>query len=166
MTIVVRRMRADEWERYRAVRLAALLDAPSAFGSSYGAEADRPDAEWMARADSGARGDERATFFAIDDESGDEVVVGLVGGYVEVDGSVDLVSMWTSPAARRQSVGRLLVRAVVEWAGDRPLSLWVTRGNDAAHGLYTAMGFVESGEHQPLPSDPCKDETRMVLRRG
>jgi hypothetical protein len=26
------------------------------------------------------------------------------------------------------------------------------------------MGFVDTDEVQPLPSDPCKDEVRMVRR--
>jgi ribosomal protein S18 acetylase RimI-like enzyme len=35
------------------------------------------------------------------------------------------------------------------------------RGNDAAQQLYESMGFIVTGDHKPLPSDPCKDEVRM-----
>jgi ribosomal protein S18 acetylase RimI-like enzyme len=43
------------------------------------------------------------------------------------------------------------------------VELWVTRGNDAAVHLYEAAGFSLTGDHQPLSSDPCKDELRMRL---
>jgi GNAT superfamily N-acetyltransferase len=157
--ISVRRIRPDDAALLERVRLAALLDTPSAFGSTHAAESGRPVAEWEARAAAGAKGHDRVTFFALD---GDDVV-GLVGGYRE-DGVTHLVSMWTDPEARRTGVGRALVQAVLDWAED-DVHLWVTRGNDAAHALYERMGFVETGDHQPLPSDPCKDEVRMVRRR-
>jgi GNAT superfamily N-acetyltransferase len=159
--IEVRRIRPDDWQALRATRLAALTDSPSAFGSTIERELAFPDAEWQERASLGAVNDDRATFLALD---GDDVV-GIAGGF-EWEGTLDLVSMWTSPAVRRQGVGRRLVEAVLEWAGDRDINLWVTRGNDPAHELYLDMGFVDTDEVQPLPSDPCKDELRMVRRPG
>ena len=53
---------------------------------------------------------------------------------------------------------------VVGWAhetGATTVDLWVSRGNDAAVRLYEAGRFQLTGGHQPLPSDPCKDELRM-----
>ncbi|MEA3055732.1 MAG: hypothetical protein QOD30_1164 [Actinomycetota bacterium] len=150
----------------RTIRLSALADAPSAFGSTFAAESDRPDAEWLQRAEAGATGSMRATWFAFD-ESGD--AVGLVGGFRDTpDASyVELVSMWVAPAARRRGVARALIAAVVEWAretGAENVRLWVTCGNDSAESLYRAAGFVETDERQPLPSDPSKEERRMTLR--
>jgi ribosomal protein S18 acetylase RimI-like enzyme len=72
--------------------------------------------------------------------------------------------MWVSPAHRRARLAAGLVDAVVGWAGETgatTVDLWVTRGNDAAVRLYETQGFRMTGEHQPLPSDPCKDELRM-----
>jgi GNAT superfamily N-acetyltransferase len=79
---------------------------------------------------------------------------------------VELVSMWTSAAVRGAGIGRRLVDAVIDWArqtGADRVDLWVTRGNDAAAQLYESIGFEVTGDHQPLPSDPCKDEVRMRL---
>ena len=81
--------------------------------------------------------------------------------------TVELVSMWTAPLARRSGFGRKLIEAVLSWAtklGATSVELWVTRGNNLALALYEAIGFRETGEHQTLPSDPCKDEIRMTLR--
>ncbi len=162
MGATVRRVRADEGGVLRMIRLAALLDAPSAFGSSHAAEVDRPDDHWASRATLGADGTTSATFFAIVDRS----AVGIVGGWRPdpLGSSVELVSMWVSPARRRTGIAAALVEAVVSWAsatGATTVELWVTRGNVAAIGLYEAAGFRPTGEHQPLPSDPCQDELRM-----
>lgn len=40
--------------------------------------------------------------------------------------------------------------------------LWVTADNQPARRLYDLMGFRESGELQPLPSDPSLYEVGMT----
>ncbi len=161
---LVRRIRPNEGAALRDMRLAALADTPSAFGSTYAGEALRTAEDWADRARAGSAGLERATFFAVADGG----IVGLVGGYrpEPTSSRAELVSMWTHPAARRTGVGRLLVDAVLDWArtcGALAVDLWVTRGNVGAENLYRAMGFVDTGDRQPLPSDPCKEEVRMRL---
>ena len=164
MPIVVRRVEATDVETYKRLRLAALADSPSAFGSTFERESDLTDDDWATRARGSASGSDRAMFFACDGQD----VVGLAGGYREeaAPSDVELISMWTSPAVRRRGAGRLLVAAVVDWAiatGADHVHLWVTSGNEPAQALYEAMGFVATGDVQPLPSDPCRDEVRMSL---
>ena len=161
---IVRRIRPEEGAVLRDVRLAALADTPSAFASTYAREALLTARDWADRARKGSTGPGQATFFCV----GGRGVVGLVGGYRPdpVSSRVELVSMWTHPSARRAGVGRLLVGAVLAWArtgGAPEVGLWVTRGNVGAERLYRAMGFVESGDYQSLPSDPCKEELRMRI---
>ena len=160
--VTVRRVRADEGPVLKAIRLAALLESPSAFGSTHAAEVDQPDDHWASRASLGAAGRHNAIYLAIVDQS----IIGIVGGYRPdpAGSSIELVSMWVSPAQRRAGIAAKLVEAVVGWASETKatsVDLWVTRGNDAAVRLYEAAGFRETDEHQPLPSDPCKDEQRM-----
>lgn len=162
--VEVRRTTTLDADYLKRVRLAALEDAPSAFGSTYELEADRPEAEWVQRAVAGSRGSDRATFFALLDDE----VVGLVGGYREETSSpvVEMVSMWVAPHVRGRGVGAALVDAVRTWAIETnatSISLWVTRGNAPAERLYRSNGFVETGEVKPLPSDPSRDEARMEL---
>lgn len=164
MTVIVRRICEDEAETFRRVRLAALSDSPAAFGSTFEREERLTATDWEERARRSATGDDRSTFFALDGAN----IVGLVGGYRPEDDrkSIELVSMWTDPSVRRSGVGRLLVEAVVGWArslGAERVDLWVARGNTAAENLYRAMGFAETGDYQPLPSDPCREELRMRL---
>lgn len=151
----------------KAIRLAALVDSPFAFGSTYAAEVNLTDEQWMHRATLYSAGLDRVAFLAW----ADDVPTGLVGAYrvEEAIDTVELVSMWAAPAVRRSGVGRLLVQAIIDWATEAQSSsvqLWVTRGNDPAQRFYESLGFRETGEYQPLPSDPCKDELRMAFALG
>jgi ribosomal protein S18 acetylase RimI-like enzyme len=162
VVVSVGRVRADEGPALKAVRLAALLESPSAFGSTHGAEAAQPDEHWALRAARGASGAHTATYFAVADGS----VIGIATGYRPDPAglSIELVSMWVSPPHRRAGIARKLIDAVTGWAIETDatsVDLWVTRGNDGALSLYEAVGFRETGEHQPLPSDPSTDELRM-----
>ena len=162
---VIRSMQPDDWQTYRTVRLAALLDTPDAFGARYVDEAARTSAEWEAIVRERCASGMSEAWFAETDGN----VVGLVGAFRSdpTQRRADLVSMWVDPAARGLGIARMLVDAVLGWALAADLtdvSLWVTRGNDAAQALYESMGFVVTGDHKALPSDPCKDEIRLVRR--
>ena len=159
--VMVREIDANEWELLRNVRLAALSEAPYAFGSTHAREAAFTEEQWRGRISSRS-----ATFFAFAEQLAAGEPAGLAGVYVE-DGMADLVSMWVRPTARGLGVGEALVEAAADWAKVRDydaLYLWVTVTNPAARGLYERCGFAPTGERQPLPSDPSLEEIRM--RRG
>jgi len=186
--ILVREITGDDWALMRDVRLAALADAPSAFGSSFAREARFTEEQWRGRIN-----ERSLTFLAHDDsakpaaaastalagaEPADRgpadqgpagtrpdsaLPAGLAGVYVE-DGEADLVSMWVRPSARGLGAGEALVEAAAEWARARgypTLFLWVTESNAPARRLYERLGFTLTGESQPLPSDPALPELRM-----
>ena len=156
MAVTVRRIRPDEGPLLKRVRLAALADTPSAFAKTHAEESAYPDHEWAERAAAWSAGADGATFFV--EVHGE--VRGLVGGHRPDD--AELVSMWVEPGARGTGAAEALVGAVVSWA-EGPVELWVTHGNDRAIAFYRRMGFVETDEFKPLPSDPCKNELRMRL---
>ena len=165
--VVVRRITTADAELLRDIRLRALQDSPSAFGSTYAVEVTRSEAEWAERAASGASGNDRFTALAFVDDD----CIGLAGGFRnDEDGhhaDIDLVSMWVAPSHRGSGVAEQLVDAVLDWARDdaqaEVVGLWVTHTNERAQRFYERLGFVETGDVQPLPSDPCKDEVRMVF---
>ncbi|TVZ03021.1 GNAT family N-acetyltransferase [Trebonia kvetii] len=154
--VFVREISADDWELMRDVRLAALAEAPDAFGSTYAREVAFGEPQWRGRIS-----ERSVTFFAYTDP--DSSPAGLAGVYVE-DGVADLVSMWVRPGFRGQRVGEALIEAAASWAKARDfgtLWLWVTDMNDAARRLYERSGFTATGEEQPLPSNPALTEIRM-----
>jgi len=186
--IVVREITADDWELMRDVRLAALAESPSAFGSSYAREVAFTEEQWRGRIS-----ERSVTFFAHEATSlalgvrirGRTVLTdslasslteepagaasagkepaGLAGVYVE-DGAANLVSMWVRPAARGLGAGKALVEAAAAWAKANDfgsLFLWVTESNTSARRLYEGCGFTPTGQRQPLPSDPAIPEIAM-----
>jgi ribosomal protein S18 acetylase RimI-like enzyme len=152
----VREISADDWQLMRDVRLAALAEAPDAFGSTYAREVAFGEPEWRGRFS-----DRSVTFFAYTDPV--ESPAGLAGVYVE-DGVADLVSMWVRPGFRGQKIGERLIEAAATWAKQHEfgtLYLWVTVTNDSARRLYERCGFTATGELAPLPSNPALTEIRM-----
>jgi ribosomal protein S18 acetylase RimI-like enzyme len=160
----VRRIGPDEGDRLRDIRLRALRDAPGAFASSFETESARPPAAWDEAAGTWSAGVGAATFVA---EAGREWV-GLIGAHrgPECADLVELVSMWVVPGFRRRGVAQSLIDEVVVWAratGANAVGLGAAHGNDAAIAAYERAGFVLTGEHHPLASDPSREELRMVL---
>jgi len=154
--VVVREVTPDDWNVLRDVRLAALREAPYAFGSTYAREAAFTEENWLGRIN-----ERSVTFFAYLPEVPEPA--GLAGVYVE-EVVADVVSVWVRPPARGNGVGEALISATADWAKSRrhgALFLWVTESNPSARKLYERCGFALTGERQPLPSDPTLTEIRM-----
>jgi GNAT superfamily N-acetyltransferase len=156
MGISVRRLTSDDWRTLRAVRLAALADAPYAYGSTLAREQTFTEQDWRDRLD------KAGTLWAV--AVLDEEPVGMIGAFPTVPTTVDtvmttvmLVAMWVHPDQRGRGIGDALVTDVVRWAAETGWSRVVLRvadGNVAARGLFLRHGFVPTGLRAPLESDP------------
>jgi ribosomal protein S18 acetylase RimI-like enzyme len=156
MDATVRRLDPDEGGLLRALRLRALADSPHAFGVALVDEAERPDAEWSARA-AAADGTGAVVFVALDDGA----PVGMAGGrwYEPAETTVSLWGMWVDPAARGSGVAAALAEAVRGWAaaaGARRLRLGVMADGAPAIRFYERLGFRRQGEERPLRRDPAQ----------
>jgi ribosomal protein S18 acetylase RimI-like enzyme len=147
---------------YKTIRLRALQDTPTAFGSTYAKESQLTDEAWVARATQWNNGIKSCGFLAMDDDQ----ACGIAAGYLPDDGSGPyLVSMWVAASHRRRGVGRMLVDAVLDWARSRnarQLVLDVTTTNDAAIKFYESLGFQRTGMIKPYPNDPALQEYEMA----
>lgn len=144
----------EQWEAVRDVRLAALGDAPDAFGSTLAAEVERtPDAwhEWIGRPDV-------AVLLAHLDDEGTTHAAGLAAvapAHDQPVGTVGLYAVWVAPRARGRGVADALIEAAIALAaadGHRRLVLHVGDHNEAAMALYTRHGFVPTGRVGSLPA--------------
>lgn len=146
------------------IRLAALADSPDAFATTHEEASAYADAVWADRAAEGAHGEDQATFLAFDAGG---TAVGLVVGLTDSEDASGshLVSLWVHPDARGKGLASKLTAEVIDWSvssGFRHLRLWVTETNTAARTLYESLGFNDTGERQPLPSNP--DLAELLLQ--
>ena len=148
----------DDWPTWRTVRLAALADAPYAFGSRLADWQVAPEDRWRARLGI----PNSVNFVAFDNGE----PVGMASGVPTPEiGVVELISMWVKPSLRGQGLGGRLVEEVVAWAkrrGARVVRLGVADGNAAAIALYRRCGFQETGEVEIMPDGVHRE---LVMER-
>ncbi len=156
--VSVRRLSPDDWDLFRRLRLAALQEAPYAFGSTYESEVEFGEEWWRQRMV------DRARFVAdVDGEA-----AGIVsGGDSDAEGTAAVTTMWVGPRFRRGGVGDLLVKSVLDWArssGYSRVVLWVTKGNEQAEKLYERIGFVRTGEMSLVRAGEDRIEYEMARK--
>jgi GNAT superfamily N-acetyltransferase/SAM-dependent methyltransferase len=156
VTTTLHALTADDWQAWRRVRLAALADAPDAFGSRLADWEDAAEDRWRARLSVPGALDLVAT-------DGDRTV-GMASGMPAEAGHAELISMWVDPAARGKGIAASLIEAVVQWAvtaGHTMLGLSEMPDNVRARRTYERCGFVAVDE----PGDELPDGRHEVLMR-
>lgn len=146
-----------EWEVWRELRLAALADAPYAFGSTLAEARKRDEAAW--RAGLQADGGSGASFVGRLDGTEAGMCAVLILPDREVETPL-LVAMWLAPVARGSGLAEALVRAAEKWCVEHDLSrllLDVVEDNLRAIRLYRRLGYLPTGRIEPLHSDPTKN---------
>jgi ribosomal protein S18 acetylase RimI-like enzyme len=146
-----------DWRRVKDIRLQSLLEAPTAYGSSYEREVGFTDLDWQERLTT-AR-----TYLAID-EDGD--TVGTATALWTRDGDMHLVGMYVAPAARGTGCAAELIDAVVATAierGARRTVLQAAAGNEAAVRCYTRYGFAPTGRRVTRQERPELTEVEYAL---
>lgn len=156
--IELRVVEVADWALWRELRLAALREAPEAFGSSVADWEHADERRWRQR----LTGSHNVVAWLDGEPAG--MVTGMPSG-----DEVELISLWVAPPARGRGVGDALVDAVVRWAEPRRVVLRVAEGNRHALALYLRHGFVEPGGAQARPaqsSSPSSSSDRRLSRSG
>jgi ribosomal protein S18 acetylase RimI-like enzyme len=159
--IALERITQQNASVFKAVRLRALRDTPSAFGSTHAKESQLADAEWAKRAGN-INGESSVGFLAMDSGT----ACGIAACFLDqIDATqAHLVSMWTAPTHRQQGVGRLLINEILVWARQRKvrtLRLMVVCNNEPAIRFYERLAFTRTGRTEPYPNDPALIEYEM-----
>jgi ribosomal protein S18 acetylase RimI-like enzyme len=154
--VTVRFATADDWTTWRDLRLRALRDTPSAFGSTHERESGFTEEDWRNRL-----GDPDAV--SVLARVGG-APVGMGGGFQDLPGFLHVVAMWTAPAHRGLGVGTAVLAALRGWADERGLRLHldVNITNAGARALYERSGYVGTGELRPLRPGSSELLERMV----
>jgi len=136
----VRRAALGDEPILRELRLAALSDAPDAFGSTYEREMARTTSDWQRWMSPGV------TFILYEPAGARGIVAGM---HDDTDPAVvHLMAMWVHPEIRGSGGADELVTALAAWAqsaGAKWLRLKVIQGNDRARHFYERMGFRSTG---------------------
>jgi len=152
-----RMLSPDDWQVWRSLRLAALADAPGAFGSML--------AEWTGDGDTEQRWRGPLAKVALnvlltlEDQS-----AGMVSATApDREGAVEMISLWVAPFARGHGVGDAALDCVVAWAhaesGGVSVVLSVKADNTPAIQSYGRHGFTDAG---PSPDDPSHHAAMTV----
>ena len=158
-SVAVRRVRSDEWQAVRELRLESTSDpdANIAFLETPAQVAARSEQFWRERAELAAGSETAAQFVAVVDDAWVGSLSVLIratgqtdhlGRFVD-DRRADVVGVYVNPAHRGTGAIDLLLAAAAEWVtslGLTRLSLDVHRDNPRAQGAYRRAGFVPTGE--------------------
>lgn len=150
MDISIKKLQTSEWQKYKDLRLEALADSPTAFGSSAEEEAKRPDEYWRGRIDNGNHKPLNLIIFA---EFNGELI-GMVGAFAEnkvkIQHIADVWGMYVKSKFRGQGVGKFLLESLLNELRAsqeiKKIKIAATSTNQAAVGLYEKLGFQVVGE--------------------
>lgn len=143
--------------------MRALLDSPTAYGSTHDREFAFVEVDWQIRL---ARID-AATFVCVENDGN---AIGLVTGAIDDDYSdiAWLLSMWVDPLARGKQVAGHLIDEVIGWSklhDCRIIRLQVTDGNVSAERAYEKQGFRRTGVTEIRDRDQMLEfEMELALR--
>lgn len=146
--ISIRWLEPTDWEIYRKLRLEALVESPSAFGSSYEEQVNYPEEIWRERAPN--------TLFAFVD--GDPAgLIGLVRQpRLKQRHIVNVVSFYVKEKYRGLGIGKQLLDEIMSHIRSLPdvtkVSIGVNTTQIAAQRIYQGYGFEITGK--------CKREFR------
>jgi ribosomal protein S18 acetylase RimI-like enzyme len=158
--MMIRPTTEEDWEILKEIRLASLLDAPTAFGVTHASAAANSEAQWRDRA--AGRGPARFLLaFA------DSVAVGMIAGVVSQREEFNLIAMWVTPQHRGTPVAASLVAAMKAHAASRGharIVLDVSPDNERAAAFYRKQGFSFLPEWEALASHPHITVQKMKWR--
>ena len=167
--MLIRRLVPADAPAYLSLRLAGLLESPTAFSSSYEGECGTPVATIEARL---APESGRFVLGAVDgDALVGMAVLGREDGH-KVRHKGFIRGMYVAPTHRGRGASRQMLEQALDAAMAmkdlQQLTLTVTAGNAPALSLYQSMGFIVFGQapRSLLVNGVFHDDLYMVLHLG
>jgi RimJ/RimL family protein N-acetyltransferase len=162
----IRRLTPEDAASFQQLRLAALRESPTAFGSSY--EEEREFSREFIEDRLAPRPD-RGSFGAFEGAE----LVGLIAlgreRHRKLEHKALIWGMYVAPDVRGNGIGRALLLSALELArsvpGIRQVNLCVNANNNVAIDLYKSVGFEVFGHERGamLIDGELHDEVHMCL---
>jgi ribosomal protein S18 acetylase RimI-like enzyme len=166
--IIIRQATMDDVLAYHDLRLECLRDNPTAFGSDFEHNSQRPIAKWeeiLAVSTDSLTG---MLFFAAHEDK----LVGMAGirrrFEPKVQHNATIFSLFVQPAWRGQHIAEALLKACCEWSklrDVRNVKLAVVADNIAAIRCYLRNGFQIYGVEPKVICVDGKDYDELLLWR-
>lgn len=142
MSFHIIKLPTDRFQEYKALRLEAVQDSPTAFLDSYEEELAKPDNLWQERLSN--------MLFA----ESDGKIVGMLGFYQDKSDKIKhirhLVSIYVKPEYRGQGIATALINEVIEASKKdssiSKLEISVISSQEIAFQLYQRLGFQVIGK--------------------
>ena len=157
-----------DWKDLRSVRLRALTDAPKAFVSEHGREADWLEEDWRSAI--------RQARWVVARTAHDVIGVARSSQDTESPARRYIEAVWVAPEFRRLGVRGGLVHWLIDHernSGIKEILLWVIDSNDYGRSFYLRMGFRPTGRLQAVAGREKRTEElfayvidRWGFRRG
>lgn len=154
----------DDWEAYKALRLASLKDSPDSFGSTLERESAFTEKVWRSRLTLSDNPVHILPLVALSHGKPVGLATGAVHSYQ--DETAHIYQMWIVKPYRGLGIARDFLERIEAWANAlelTSLSLAVTTRNASAVRLYQSAGFVPVGSIEPLRENSNLLVQPMVL---
>jgi len=139
--IIVKKLGEDDWETYRDIRLEALKNDPSAFGSCYSEEEKFPENKWRERI--------KNALFAMDGKKAVGTIVVFFENYNNLKHIAHIYGVYVKPDYRGKGVSKMLMGAALENIKSNKeiikVKLEVNAKQKPAYELYKKYGFKKIG---------------------
>lgn len=143
--ILIRKAKPADMEQFRALRLFALQESPTAFSADYETSLNHPPEYWQNRL---KEDDDSVTFLA----EQDHILIGTMGivrGHSpKTKHSAEIYGVYVHPEWRGLHIAEALIEACIEWAKSKKVvivKLGVNAANTSAVHLYQRCGFTIYG---------------------
>lgn len=146
----VRATEEQDWRILKEIRLASLLDIPTAFGVSYQTAITNSEEQWKQHASSEM--DPKFWLAFKDDKA-----IGMIGAGLDKINRYNLIAMWVEPESRQLGAAECLLNMVKSDAitrGFTQIFLDVSPDNVKASRFYIKHGFAFINEVKSLDSHP------------
>ena len=155
--IQIIKLKPEDWQQYKQIRLEALLIEPQSFSRTYADALKSPDTFWQERLREAQKGERNWLLFASENDR----LVGMIGAFrLEGGNEVEIISVYVTPAKRGQGVGKALMDAILiqvsQQAGVQKAVLGVNATQAPAVALYRRYGFQVVEETTGLMGDGQK----------